>query len=144
MLLLCERYLKYNNPVHPITMVTSNWLILPTRLREIAFILFSSSTYNILPPYSPIRLGVSMVTLQPDNTDLNARIKENRCTWLINICHFLDSMPQLTNINNITSQNFQFFQPLLICAHLCGRSGWLIICLYKLHESIRKSTGPKK
>ena len=123
LLLNGKRYFTYNKPKQPISIVTSNWLTLPTKLKEIALTRSSSLTYKILPPNSPTRLGVSRVTAQPDNTDLTALGNENCCIGLINNCHLMDSIPQLTKTNIIASQNFQLFHSLLICTHFVKKSG---------------------
>ena len=142
--LLCEKNLKKINPAQPIVIVTSNWLILLTIFKEMALMRCSSFTNNILPPYSPIRLGVSMVILQPDSTDLKALIKENSCTCKTNSCHFFASIPQLTSIKKITSKNWRLFQLCFTCCHRCSRSCCCINCLYKLRHSIINNRGPKK
>ncbi len=44
--------------------------MLPAIDNDMAFILLPSSTYNIRPPYSPMRLGVFIESVTPLNTDL--------------------------------------------------------------------------
>ena len=63
--------------------------MLPTIVAEIAFILFSGHTNNILPPNSPVRLGVTIVILQPAKTDLSDFNKYSK------------SMKNLDNIEHI-------------------------------------------
>ena len=128
----------------PKTSVTSNWLMLPAMVKEIALMRLPSSMYKIRPPYSPIRLGVSMVTLQPDKTDLKARHKEKCCTCCTNTCHFLASIPQFNSINSITNQNFPCAQPVLIWAQRMARSGCWLSWWYRLQLSTIKITGAKK
>src|SRR5437868_14017439 len=99
---------------------------------EIDLNLCSSDTYNMRPPYSPMRFGVSMVTLQPASTDLNDLEKENLSSGEMSNCHFLASIPQLTNIRMKTSQKLHLCQLFFMCSHLCDRSGWWLICLYKI------------
>lgn len=72
-----ELKIKAASAMVPESMVTASWLILPRMVSEIALIRNASSTYNIRPPYSPIRLGVSMVILHPANTALREYNKEN-------------------------------------------------------------------
>lgn len=67
-----EKYFKINIPAVPSKMVIRNWLILPRMVRVMARSLFGSFTYKILPPNSPILLGVSIVMLQPARTLLYA------------------------------------------------------------------------
>lgn len=55
----------------------------------------------------------------------------------------MDSIPQLTNISRIESQNFQLFHSVLICPHFLKKSGELLICLYRLPINIKNNTGPK-
>ena len=130
--------------MQPNTSVTSNWLMLPAMVNDIALMRLPSSIYKMRPPYSPIRLGVSMVTLQPDKTDLKARHNENCCTCCTNTCHFLASIPQFTSINSRTSQNFPCAQPVLICAQRNARSGCWRNWWYRLQLSTTKITGAKK
>ena len=132
LLMLCEKYLKKIKPAQPITIVTSNWLMLEAILSDMALIRFCSFKNKILPPYSPIRLGVSMVILQPASTDLNALRKENCCICNTSSCHFFASIPQLTSIKIITVKNFQLFQLCFTCCQRCSKSGCCINCLYKM------------
>ena len=60
------------NPPQPIRRVIINWLILPAIESATAFILLPSLTYNTLPPYSPMRLGVFRESVTPDSTALKA------------------------------------------------------------------------
>ena len=142
--LLCEKNLKKIKPAHPIIIVISNWLMLLTIFKEMAFMRCSSCINSILPPYSPMRLGVSIVILQPDNTDLNALINENCCTCLTSSCHFLASMPQLTNIKKNTATNLRLLQLCFTCCQRNSRSCCCSICRYKLLHKTINNTGPKK
>ena len=138
------KYFKTMSPIVPAVTVTISWLILPSMVRETASILFSSFTNNILPPNSPIRFGVSMVTLQPASTDLKAVKKEILSNGAINNCHLRVSIPQLTNIRKKTSQKPPVCQLTFICCQRRSRSGWFINCLYRLQLSKINKTGPTK
>lgn len=140
----CEKYLKKNSPKQPIIIVTSNWLMLPTIASEIALMRLPFSIYKIRPPYSPILLGVSMVILQPDKTDLKALKKENAWICFTSNLHFMASILQLVNIKKTTSHNFQLAQLFFILFHCIPRLGLSITWWYKLHDKIRNSSGPKK
>src|SRR5665213_735442 len=85
--------------------------MLPAIDNEIACKRLPSFTYKILPPYSPILLGVFNDKANPLNTDLYALKKGILSKGLSNTCHFRASSPQFKNANKITSQNFQAILP---------------------------------
>ena len=114
----------------PIIIVIVSWLILPTIVAEMAFILFSGLRNKILPPNSPVRLGVNIVMLQPANTDFSDFEKFIFSNGDKSNCHFKASKPQFKSNINTTSQNRGSFQQLFICVHLISKSGCWIICLY--------------
>lgn len=118
-----EKYLRAIIPTVPMIMVTRNWLMLPRIVSVIALSLFCGCTYTILPPYSPIRLGVSIVMLQPASTDLKAFAKENFSRGFICICHLRASIPQFTATSTTASQKNGFSQLSFISSQRSSRLG---------------------
>ena len=130
-------------PTAPINIVKKSWLMLPKIVNGMASNRFSSFTYNILPPYSPTRFGVSMVILQPANTLLNAVSNENFSKGSMSICHLRASIPQFTHTSAHANHNAGACRLCFICNQRLARSGCCAICLYKLHERMIKINGPK-
>ena len=122
-LMPCEIF-KTITPIVPINIVTVSWLILPSMVSEIALKRCVSLTYMILPPYSPIRFGVSIVMLHPAKTAFTDLENENLSNGDISRRHLAASMPQLKNINANTNQNLASAQLYFICFQRNFRSGW--------------------
>ena len=135
--------LKYTKPAVPINRVTNSWLILPNIVWDIALSLLFSFIYKILPPYSPIRLGVSMVILQPASTLLNAVKKDSFSSGAINNCHLRDSKAQFTIINKTTSHKSGLCNESLICCQRRSKSGCRYTFLYNIQHNKMNTTGPK-
>lgn len=102
---------RYVKPKHPINIVMINCAMPPAMESVIAFIRLPSFTKSILPPYSPIRLGVFNERVTPHKTDLKAVKKRIGCMAFMSNCHFPASRPQLTKTRMITVQNFQACVP---------------------------------
>src|SRR5215213_7592779 len=62
-----------------------------------------SSTYNIRPTYSPVRLGVKDAIVLPVKVALKAVHKLRGCRLRRASCHLRASSPQFTSMSNVTS-----------------------------------------
>ncbi len=82
-------------------------------VREMAATRRPSWTYRIRPRYSPILLGVKDAIVAPVKIALNASLKEMPPSGRMASCHFRASIPQLTGISRMTSNNLHQPGPLI-------------------------------
>lgn len=97
-----DGFKKYN-PAIPKKMVMISWLMLPSIVSEITFILFPSRIYKTRPRYSPTRFGVVTENETPEKIAFNAVKKLTGCTFDTDNFHFNASSDQFTNMSINTS-----------------------------------------
>jgi len=95
-----------NTANKPIYSVINSWLTLETIVSKTPFSRYSGARYNILPPYSPMRLGVLSDKEIPDNTDFTACRNEKEYSRFTSKCHLQVSNVQLMGMSSNATHNF--------------------------------------